>query len=46
MKKEIRNFLKITFDTFDENRSGSIDLKEFRKVIKIMGVRMSKEDVK
>lgn len=30
MTKEIVNLLQITFDTFDTDRSGSIDFKEFR----------------
>ena len=46
LKKEIRNLLKTCFEAFDSNHSGSMDFKEFWKVIKIMGVKMNKAQIK
>lgn len=46
MRKEIKTLLRVAFEAFDANCSGSMDLKEFKRVIKIMGVKMSGERVK
>ena len=45
LTKEIKDLLHITFDAFDVNKSGSINLTEFRNVIKILGFKMSKNKI-
>lgn len=46
LRKEIKNLLRTCFEAFDTNHSGTMDFKEFRKVIKIMGLKMSKSQIK
>ena len=45
LKTEIKDFLKLTFDAFDIDGSGNMDFKEFRRLIKIMGVKMTYTEI-
>lgn len=43
--QEIRD-LKVVFDVFDVDNSNTIDLKELRRAMKILGFRVSNAEVK
>ncbi|XP_039257620.2 uncharacterized protein LOC120334220 [Styela clava] len=43
--QEIRD-LKVVFDTFDVDNSNTIDLKELRRAMKILGFRVTRREVK
>lgn len=42
--QEIRD-LKLVFDTFDTDKSGSIDARELRKALRALGFKISKESI-